>query len=249
MRRLVACLVTLLLAASAASAGNLNLRWNACWGDGGGANKAFACDANTGFSVLVGSFFVPYDVLDATGNEIVVDLATAGATLAPWWQFVNAGACRQGSLVINCVAPVTANNCVDWAAGSATGLLASYTTGFAGPSSARIRATTVAPALFDPLLAGTEYFSFNLVINHQKTVGTGSCSGCSLGACITLKALTVKTSDPRNDVEVRQADFQGVLDALATWQGGGGVISPIGTCPAATPTRDRTWGDVKALYR
>ena len=30
-----------------------------------------------------------------------------------------------------------------------------------------------------------------------------------------------------------------------TWQGGG----VFGGCPAATPTRNTTWGSVKALYR
>ena len=31
---------------------------------------------------------------------------------------------------------------------------------------------------------------------------------------------------------------------FVTWQGGGGT-----NCPAATPTRNSTWGSVKSLYR
>jgi len=41
----------------------------------------------------------------------------------------------------------------------------------------------------------------------------------------------------------------GFNDAMATWQGGAGVVTPSLGCPAATPTRDRTWGELKAFYR
>src|SRR5206468_10299254 len=42
--RLLVALV--LLFATAAHAGRLYLRWNACFGDGGVQNRAFACDTN-----------------------------------------------------------------------------------------------------------------------------------------------------------------------------------------------------------
>ena len=37
----------------------------------------------------------------ASGVEIVVDVATAGATLPAWWAFKNAGTCRPSSLTMN----------------------------------------------------------------------------------------------------------------------------------------------------
>jgi hypothetical protein len=189
-------------------------------------------------------------VHNPTGNEIVVDIATAGATLPAWWEFKNTGACRQAALAISFLAPATAVQCVEWTDGQAVGGIASYTTPYL-PNSARIRAAAaVPPLLIEYLFAGVEYFAFNLVITNQKTVGAGSCSGCSLGACIDLKQLNITTSDPRDAVQLFPGGpFPGYLDALATWQGGSGVISARGDCPAATPTRDRNWGALKALYR
>lgn len=250
MRLLFAACSLLLLAARTADAGNINLRWNACSGDGGVMNRTFACDTNAGSNVLVGSFVLPQDTQPGmNGIEIVVDLATAGATLPPWWEFKNTGACRLNSMSINFTVSPLAVQCADWAEGQAVGGILSYTTPY-GPNSARIRAGSAVPPLFDGLFGGQEYFAFNLLLNNQKTVGTGSCSGCSLGACIDLKGLTLTNSDPRNNVQLSPGGtFLGVLGALATWQGGSGVISSRGDCPAATPTSNSTWGQVKALYR
>lgn len=241
----------LLFAARTASAGNVNLRWNACWGDGGVMNKAFACDTNAGSNTLVGSFVLPQDgPPGVSGIEIAVDLATAGATLPAWWQFKNTGACRQTSLSVNFVISPLAVQCLDWANGQAFGSVVSYTTPY-GPNSARIlAASAVALPTFEGLFGSVEFFAFNLLFNNQKTVGTGSCSGCSLGACIDLKQIIITNQDSRNDVQLSPGgESPGAFDALATWQGGSGVISSNGGCPAATPTRNSTWGQVKALYR
>jgi hypothetical protein len=239
----------LLLAAASASAGTVNLRWNACLGDGGVANRNFACNTNSGSQALVGSFILPHDVPGVTGNQIVVDIGTDGPSLPAWWDFKNAGTCRQSSLSVNFAVPVTAVYCADWADGGAVGFLVSYTEGAFGPSSARIRVASAVPNPGADLTAGAEYFSLNLVINNLKTVGVGACAGCSLGACIYLREVDVTTTDSRNDIRLAPGSFQGTyLDGLATWQGGSGVITIYG-CPAATPTRNRTWGTLKSLYR
>jgi hypothetical protein len=235
--------LALLLAASTAGAGTLNLRWNACFGDGGVANRNFACDTNSGSQSLVGSFVLPYDVSFVIGNDIVVDVGTAGATLPAWWDFKNAGTCRQTSLSANLVVPATAVQCTNWTDGSAVILLVSYTEGTFGPNSARIRIASAMPRTGVDLFANTEFFSFSLLINNLKTVG--ACAGCSLGACINLRALDVKrATSPNDDVHLFPSN---VSDGLVTWQGGSGVITGNG-CPAATPTRNRTWGEVKAIY-
>src|SRR5262245_25341776 len=91
MRRRFVFVALALLAASDAAAGMVNLRWNDCWGDGGTMNRVFACNVNTGSESLVGSFIPQINLTDVSGIEITVDLATAGATLAPWWDFKNVG--------------------------------------------------------------------------------------------------------------------------------------------------------------
>ena len=91
----------LLFTASPALAGPLNLRWNACWGDGGVANKTFACNTNTGSDVISASFVPFRTVLGVTGLESRVDLSFPTAPPA-WWQFRAAGSCRQTSLSREC---------------------------------------------------------------------------------------------------------------------------------------------------
>src|SRR5512134_244708 len=139
MRAPVALLLPLLLFATAAQAIPIKLRWNACWGDGGVMNRNFACDTNSQAHVLVGSFVSPVDFFDTVGNEAIVDLAVAGGSLPPWWQFRNTGSCRQTSLNLSTVLSLPSENCVDWAQGQAIGGIADYAVDPFGPGSARIR--------------------------------------------------------------------------------------------------------------
>src|SRR5262245_40441184 len=84
----------LVLFASTASAGGLNLRWTECEGDGGVQNMVFACDSNTGVRSLACSFTLDSDMFAVLSNELVIDIATAGATLAPWWELRGPMSCR-----------------------------------------------------------------------------------------------------------------------------------------------------------
>jgi len=249
--RLSARTLLLLLLPALGSAGELNLRWNACWGDGGIMNRTFACTSNSGASVLVGSFVPPLDILQVSGLQCVVDLAVAGGSLPAWWQFKNTGTCRQSSLVYSTTPPLTAVNCVEW--DSAVGTLVSYTTDLFGPGSARvIGASAALPAPAD-LTAGQEYFAFSLIVSNQNTVGSGACAGCSLGACIGLKQITLTVPPPAGTVDLFVSNNATSDDRLATWQGGAGVLVRKSelylNCPQATPARGRAWGEVKALYR
>jgi hypothetical protein len=251
----VLCGLLLALTASIASAAaGVNLRWSACFGDGGTANKTFACNSNTaGSSVLVGSFELGADLLQTSGVEIVVDVATAGATLPAWWDFKNPGSCRTASLVMNPTIAISAANCADWAAGGAAGGLAAYSVGGGGPNTSRmIGGFAIAVPLAD-LTGGQEYFAFNAIINNAKTVGTGSCAGCSTPACIVLNSIKCATPPvtgvPSRDVKL-SGPTNGTDSNYATWQGGAGVNSNRGQgCPAATPTHKSTWQQVKTLYR
>jgi hypothetical protein len=243
------CGLLLALVATTASAAGVNLRWNACPGDGGVANRNSTCASNTGSNVLVGSFLSDTDILGVTGIEVVVDLASAGASLPAWWQFNAAGSCRQTSLSVNPTISATAAACADWANGAAAGGLAAYKLGLYGPTSARIIIGFATGAQPPPdVLGGQEYFGFNANINNAKTVGTGACAGCTVPVCLVLNSINVvpgilaghKLIGPTN----------GTDSNFATWQGGVIGGSPLGTgCPAATPTRNTTWGSVKSLYR
>jgi hypothetical protein len=244
--------LALVVIASTAHAGpGINLRWNACLGDLGVLNKNFACNTNSGSDVLVCSFVPPVDILQASGQEITIDLVTEGASLPEWWAFKNVGTCRQAALAMNLAISPAAVNCTDWANGAGVGAIGAYKIGALTPNSARITAASaVAVEAIAFLSAGTEYFSANFTINHSKTVGTGSCAGCTAGACIVFRADKVTTPVAIHDVLITGAT-NGTDSFFATWQGGtvtsiGGVTLP---CPYPVPTRHSSWGALRSLYR
>jgi hypothetical protein len=252
MKRTILVLCTLLaMAASVASAApGVNLRWNSCLVDGGAINKNFACNTNSGVNTLVGSIQVAADILQASGHEVVVDLASEGASLPAWWQFKNAGTCRPISLSMNFAISAAAVDCVDWASGQAAGGIGAYNIGVKGPNTARVVAAIAVPAsALADLFVGTEYFVFNLAINNLKTVGTGACADCQTPVCLVYVSDRVTTQVPAND-RILLGATNGTDSFYATWQGGGVPVTWLGTgCPRATPTRNTTWGAVKSVYR
>jgi len=240
-----------LMATMASAAPGTNLRWTNCFGEGTGTlNRNFACNANTGSNLLVGSLELGADILQTSGQEVVVDIAASDATLPAWWGFKNAGTCRQNSLAMNFVANAADAVCLDWAQGAAAGGIGAYNIGARGPNTARIVAAIAVPAsALADLFAGTEYFSYNLLINNAKTVGTGACAGCNIGVCIVYNSVKVTTQVAANDRIIVGAT-NGTDSNFATWQGGGvPVVGQVSGCGAATPTRNSTWGAVKSLYR
>ena len=89
-----------------------------------------------------------------------------------WWEFQNAGTCRQSSLSISGTPPPPAVSCTDWSAGNASMNIATYTIGAFGPSTVSMKAFgAVTAAHLADLSAGQEYLSARFGINHAKTVG------------------------------------------------------------------------------
>jgi len=252
MRSLLArCALTLAFLASTAHAGaGVNLRWQNCLGDGGTPDRSFACDTNSGANVLVSSFELAQPILQASGNEIVIDLASAGPALPSWWAFKNVGTCRQTSMSMSAVGSQTAIACADWASGKASGGVGAYFIGQFGPTTARLVMATAVPAsALADLVLGQEYFSNSIIISNAKTVGDGACAGCTTPVCLVFHSLKVTTQVAAND-RTLTTPTNGTDSFYATWQGGAGARSRLGTgCPAATPTREATWGAVKSLYR
>jgi hypothetical protein len=246
-KSLLLCGLLLALTASYASAAGLTLAWSACLTDGGTPNRSSTCLVNTGTNALVGTFQLGADQVGTTGIEVIVDIATAGASLPAWWGF-QAGGCRTPSLAVNPTIAAAAANCVDWANGVAAGGLAAYQLGAGGPNTARIViGFAVAAAAAGTETAGQDYFGFNVLINNAKTAGLGSCAGCSVPACIVFNSCNVVAGTLTHD-KVSGGASPG--SDFVTWQGGGGISSNRGSgCPLATPTRSTTWTSVKSLYR
>jgi hypothetical protein len=238
-------LALLLLATSVHAGDGVNLRWDHCFGDAGTQNKSFACDTNAGSDVLVCSFELFAEVLQATGNEVSIGLSATAPTLPAWWAFRNAGTCRQLSLTMNAALSSTAVACSDWSEGQSLAAILSYNVGFHGPSSAVLKINSaVGLDLAAHLFPGTEYFVCNVVINHAKTVGTGACAGCTVPVCLVFSD-KITTPVAANNVLLTSSAHPGSF--FATWQGPTGP-DPFG-CPYPLPTQRSTWGAVKSLYR
>jgi hypothetical protein len=106
----------------------------------------------------------------------------------------------------------------------------------------------VAPNNATLLSGGQPYYDFTINISNIKTVGDGSCNGCTVPVCIVLNSINVVA---KNNVEHRfLTGPTSPASNYVTWQGGGNPVGggTIG-CPAATATRNSSWGSVKALYR
>jgi hypothetical protein len=248
------CALLLAVTAGVAAAGpGVNLRWNACIGDGGVTNRNFACNTNAGASnVMVAGFELGSEIVQASGQEIVIDLASTQPTLPAWWSMFQAGTCRQTSLSMNTSISLSAVNCVDWANAQAAGGIGAYNIGQRGPNTSRIKIAIAVPiAALADLLPGQEYFSVNLAINNAKTVGTGACAGCNDGVCLVFNSVKVTTPSPGGiDDRTLTGPANGTDSNFVTWQGGGAVVvGAVSGCPAATPTKNATWSQVKSMYR
>src|SRR5712692_6990472 len=97
--KIIAGLVALLLvSAGPAAASGVNLRWDQCFGDGGAANRSFACNNNSTPHPLVCSFVLPGPVAGVTRVSATILLASASATLPAWWELRGTTACRAGAV-------------------------------------------------------------------------------------------------------------------------------------------------------
>jgi predicted RecA/RadA family phage recombinase len=241
-------LTPLLFCAAQASAAGINLGWNDC---PGGATysltQTFACDTNAGIHTLVGSFVAPAGVEMMSANEIVIDVQTGGARLSAWWTY-GTGQCRTASSLQGnfdfTAGPFT---CYDYWQGGAIGAL-SWSIPAASANRCRIKGVFALPSgdsRATSIPEGTHVYSFKIILSNVKTTGLGACAGCSDEACLVLNTITINQPAPQPP---RIQLTNPAPSAFVTWQGWS-TIDPANNCPDVTPTRSRTWGSIKALYR
>ena len=208
MRRILSLLglFTILLSGTSQAAG-VNLRWNACYGDGGSANRTSACTSNLGSAgTMVGSFELDNDITGVTGVEITAQVVSAGSTLPAWWTFNAPGGtsgCRGSALAVNPTISGAAVNCVDWAVGKAAGGLASYRVGYYGANTARIQVGFATAAPMD-LVRNTELFAMNMNVSN---------SSVSKGETLIDTAMTLNAMRP--DILVVRHHAAGAVELLA----------------------------------
>jgi hypothetical protein len=252
------------LALAAPNPYGLNLTWDQCFGDGGTANRHFACDTNTGSERLVTSFVVDQPIPNVNGMEIHINIASDSPVLPQWWSMKNTGTCRATSLAFTVSPPnPTSTICSDWSTGQASAGIATYNIGVAGTNTVKMVAVeAVPPGLGLVMHPGVQYFTGSFLVNHAKTVGLGACSGCQVPVCLVYSYMRVFVDDQQTPWRVLNTPANTPNSNVATWQGGQvvglqpncdpvtGVCSPSFIC-ATQPVNSRpsTWGAVKSLYR
>jgi hypothetical protein len=236
---LAACVA--LVTASPAHPAGINLFWSDCSpGPTATTNRNFACHTNAGTHTLTASYDPPAGLSLVTGNDLILDLQSTWVPLTPWWEFENAGSCRPVSLSANPVFPTGV--CMDPWSGQAIAGIAAYMN--VGSDHRRIAASVaVSATVAGPQQAGNEYYSLNIVINSAKTVGDGACAGCLDPVCIVLSQLRIR--QPAGTPGESPTLVNPLVSQYVTWQHGG--VQPPG-CPDV-PAMNRTWGQLKGIYR
>jgi hypothetical protein len=234
----VISLASLVCTASSAFANNgaMDLSWNHCDWSAASMNKSYACDASAGtIYTMTGAFIMPFDVADFAGVSAAVDIETATPT-PDYWK-TDASSCNAGALTVSnpLPGPPCGPNLFD-VSFSGGGFSVAYAT----PTRVRVRIDWATGAPVAPsTVAGTHYVGFALNLDPDQGVING-CQGCQIPACIVLNGMDVYGFAPGEDFFITSVDVNNTV----TWQSAGG-----NNCAGATPSQNKTWGSVKALYR
>jgi hypothetical protein len=250
---LISC-VMLALTASAALAGSLNFSWGPnCASDGLLIDKTFACNTNLGAAHVMVASFVPtvgHDLFLALDAAIDGQVAAPNTVIPDWWQFKNVGSCRLLAASAGALYAGSQAVCYDvWFA------QASATIDYYGDPVVvaipvppvvgnRVRmkiGVSVPEAAAGPIEGGQEYFAFTVSVNNTKTINTGFCAGCATPMAWVFNSMIPGWTD--GGVIGQESISTPLLNQCITWQGGA-----AGLC-GETPTQNKTWGQVKSLYR
>ena len=238
--------LSLALAPSARAAG-VNLAWDNCAGAGGAHDMTFACDTNVGSHTFVASFVAPSGITKYVSNEGTVELLADASTLPTWWQIKGSTQCRNGAATGDANFASGPFGCTDLWSGAASGAFASYNVGYLAPNRSRFNLVFAVPAaLAQPLNEGQEYYAFKVTIQNTRTIGTGSCAGCSIGACLACTRINVvqPNGTPGGNVTL----VSPARSNLVLWN-----QVPYSLCTGTdggwVPARGTTWGQIKSLYR
>lgn len=263
MRRLFALLALASLGLPRASrADEFRLSWDHCFGDRNVYAKTFACNTNVGSELLVASYVADPGLPAVRSFNAVVDIKNAAGPLPSWWQLNSAG-CRPTGLGASFTPPAGSSACRAWAPGVGGGIT-SYLTPLTSPTSpypntARVL-LTIGTATATAFPAGQETFLFSITIPHNRTAGTGACTGCDAPMCVTLSSLTMKLSDLVTSVYLPSSNTQSWA-ATVTWQSAhrgettrscNGLLHTCyfeAACDLPTPNHRDTWGTLKSMYR
>lgn len=237
IRRVLLPLLCLSLGAGTTMAAGVNLSWDDC-GANGVKNKTQPCSSELGANILVASVVPERGASQLVGFEALVDVQVQANTLPDWWE-VGVG-CRANRLTADFSFVSGPYSCRDLWEGQAAGGVIVYEQ---EPGNGRSYFKVVgAVANAIALSPGDEYYLFKL---NLLNLGTSACDGCSVPACIQLTNVLLVQPAGVGDHLLDDYAFRNVVN----WQGGLVTAdSDLGNC-RADAVQNRSWGQVKSLYR
>jgi hypothetical protein len=243
LTRLVLCALVPACVAGARTAhaqGEVAAAWLDC-APSGSHDLPPQCLFNIGERRLVLSITPDADVSQVVGWTLVLDLAPDSQSLPDWWA-LQPGGCREGQLV-TAMPTGLENNCIDVWSAAGSPVIQGWT--FPGPEARHLRFVVgvgVAPSAAFSLTAGESYLAGILALHFAKTASPGECVGCAEPACIVFNSAELArlpgAPGPAPGVFVTPSPSFG---NQVTWGDG--------TACASVPARNRTWGQIKSLYR
>lgn len=240
MRRFALILFAVSCCAAPARATGINLSWDDC-GRAGSVNREFACQTEAGIPhLLIASVVPPAGITRFIGAEALIDIQFEGQNFPAWWELWEG--CRAGRISSNFDFTAGPFTCEDFWRGHALGGMQFYEQRPVRNRAVIKVAVAVAPDQEGALGAGREYYLFKLAILNT---GTFTCTDCKRPACIQLTSVKLVQPAGMGDYEIKDRQDLNV----ATWQGG--ISNPDGDMSGcrADAVQNKTWGQIKSLYR
>jgi len=238
MKKLLLITAALAICASSAFAATpgVNLIWGKCSTlAAGGQNFANPCDGlGGGLKVLQGDFRAANAINDFAACDGVIDIGFSTNT-PDFWKLASGG-CNAGAMATTTpgiVAVVCPTSLYD--ASTFGSLVYENPT----PSRLRVRVTQVNGGAPSAVIAGQMYPGVALSMDMDAGA---ACAGCADPACLVLNNITVSGFITTEVESISATDVRN----FTTYNGG--AVGGAG-CPAATPSHNSTWGQVKSLYR
>ena len=248
--RIALLAATIIFAGAGIARAQYELSWDKCPGTMGAAtNKMFACDDAAQPMVLVAAFTPQRSLQKFVGVHFKLEIASASGDLPDWWR-VGVGECRDGAVTTTNSPGMALGQCQNPWSGTRSG-------GGSFWESSRGRAhyqMVYAREEKTALAAGTRYYGGTITIEPAGS-SSGSCSGCNTEVCIAITEVIIN----QEVGELRDQDGDGDQDPNPgetfemTNSTGSNIVSFNVRNPGAngcgSKTRNKTWGQVKAIYR
>lgn len=215
------------------------LRWNDCAQDGQ-QSLAYNCALPTFSRSLYVAACPAESLTQVVATSLVFDVVADAATLPDWWRLAP-GECRAGKLAADTDYAAT-GACADAWGGAGGALIQSYGARVGGgPNQMRFVATAGVPANAAVTLPGGSPRALARVFLYLTDSATSPCAGCAVGACLVLNSVEIirLPGAPGGDVTLSQPAEAG--SNFAIWRSGAACVT--------VPARNRSWGQIKALYR